>query len=96
VTGVRAARGLLLSISMCLGAFFSQAGSVHAAPAVPLPRYQLVAEFDVDTASLNVREVIRFTNTYGVPLNSLVFKTSAGARRGRGVRQASKSVALAR
>jgi hypothetical protein len=79
VTGAHAARRLVLSIGLCLGAVFTQAWSVQAAPAVPLPHYQLVAGLDIDAASLNVHEVVRFTNTYGVPLDSLVFKTSAGA-----------------
>lgn len=77
--GSRASRPLLLSIGLSLWLLVGQTVASHAAPAVPLPHYDLAVRLDIDAASLNVHEVFRFTNAYGVALDSLVFKTPAGA-----------------
>ncbi len=77
--GSDTARRLLLGLLVCLALLADRAPSAQAAPAVPLPHYDLAVQLDVDAASLTAREVLRFSNTYGIALDRLVFKTPAGA-----------------
>jgi hypothetical protein len=50
-----------------------------AAPAVPPPGYDLVVHVDYDSATVQATEDVRFTNVYGVPLQTIVFHTMAGS-----------------
>jgi hypothetical protein len=69
----------MLSTATCAVLVASRAAPANAAPAVPLPHYDLAVQVDMDAASLTAREVLRFSNTFGVALDRLVFKTPAGA-----------------
>jgi hypothetical protein len=70
---------LVLHVGLCLGVLLGGAGVALAAPGVALPHYALAVQLDIDAARLTAHEVLTFTNTYGVGLDSLVFKTPAGA-----------------
>jgi hypothetical protein len=76
---VRTVGRLVLRIGVCLAVALGGTSPVRAAPAVALPHYDLNVALDLDAASLSAREVLTFTNTYGQALDSLVFKTPAGA-----------------
>jgi hypothetical protein len=75
----RRLRLCLLVCTVCLALAANPAPAARAAPAVSLPHYDLAVQLDVDAASLSAREVVRFSNTYGIALDRLVFKTPAGA-----------------
>ena len=51
---------------------------VQAASAVALPQYDFDVALDHDAASIQARERVRFNNSTGRALNSVVFDVSAG------------------
>jgi Peptidase family M1 domain len=70
----RAALCLLLVAALLVGAL-----PAAAAPPVDPPHYDLRAAVDYDAAIVQTTQHVRFVDTYGVPLDSIVFHSMAGA-----------------
>jgi Peptidase family M1 domain len=69
----------VLGIVLLLSGWAPGIPAAAAAPAVPRPRYGLAVRVDYDAARAEATEDVRFTNVYGVPLQTIVFHTMAGA-----------------